>query len=63
MFEFDLEIKLVYSNPAYDDGGSRQVKRLDDHINISGKVTEKSFEIPLDEKGRKILIYTFSIDS
>ena len=41
---------------------SSQEKRLDEHIQILGKVTEKKFEIPVDSQGRKMKIKTFSID-
>ncbi|HEY7081885.1 MAG TPA: M1 family metallopeptidase [Nitrososphaeraceae archaeon] len=60
MFEFGLEIVLVYQYSA--DDGTTQEKRLNETIKISEKVTEKSFEIPLDDKGSKMKIKTFSID-
>ena len=49
MFEIDLEIILVYFCPA-DGSSSSQEKELDENIKISGKVTEKNFEIPVDNK-------------
>lgn len=61
VFEIDLEIILVYFCPA-DGSSSSQEKRLDENIKISGKVTEKNFEISVDNKGRRMKIKTFSID-
>ena len=51
VFEFDLEIVLVYFCPA-DGNSSSQEKRLYENLKISGKETEKNFEIPVDNKGR-----------
>jgi aminopeptidase N len=61
IFEFDLEIVLVYHNTD-GNGGSREEKRLYEKLKISGKETEKSFPIPVDNEGRKAKIKTFSID-
>ena len=54
---------LVSSNSnSNNNTRSSQEKRLDEHIQILGKVTEKNFEIPVDSQGRKMKIKTFSID-
>ncbi|HEY7572021.1 MAG TPA: M1 family metallopeptidase, partial [Nitrososphaeraceae archaeon] len=52
MFEFELEIVLVYK--CSTDDGTTQEKRLHENIKISEKVTEKSLEIPFDDKGNKM---------
>jgi aminopeptidase N len=62
MFEFDLEIVLVYHNTADGNSGSSEEKRLHEKLKISEKETEKSFKIPVDNEGRKAKLKTFSID-
>jgi aminopeptidase N len=52
----------VYSNTADGNSGSSEEKRLHEKLKISGKETEKSFKIPVDSKGRKAKLKTFSID-
>jgi aminopeptidase N len=60
MIEFELEIVLVYQYSS--DDGTTQEKRLHQKFKISEKVTEKSIEIPFDDKRNKMKIKTFSID-
>jgi aminopeptidase N len=62
IFEFDLDIILVYYSTANDDNGSIKEKRLHESLKISAKETEKSFKIPVDDKGQIAKIKRFSID-
>jgi len=55
---------LRYFSSIAADGSreSSKEKKLHENIKISGKETEKSFKIPVDDKGQIAEINRFSID-